>query len=136
MTTNSHPAGYSFAGRILDVHRGVLRCRGRRIELGYRPLAVLIYLVHHRSRVVTREEMVSSVWGLRYLSENALSQAVSRLRWALRDRKLPHRFIVTCYRGGYRFVAPARELDSSELDLALSKVMKPSVQILEPPRFE
>lgn len=115
VTPVSHPAAYSFAGRVLDLRLGELRFHGRLVHLEYRALAVLIYLLHHRSRVVPRHELIEAVWGVRYLSDNALSRAVSLVRSALRDHARPHRFIATCYGQGYRFVGSARELGPGDL---------------------
>ncbi len=115
-TAASSPSGFAFAGRVLDLQRGELRSHGRPVHLEYRALAVLIYLLHHRSRVIPRQELVDAVWGVRFLSDNALSRAVSLVRSALRDQARPHRFIATCYGRGYRFVGPVRELEPEDLD--------------------
>ena len=123
--TLKQPAGYSFAGRVLDLRQGELRSYGRPIHLEYRAMAVLIYLVHHRSRVVPRRELVEAVWNVRYLSDNALSRAVSLVRTALRDNTRPHRFIATCYGEGYRFIAQARELSEDQLERPSRRLSAP-----------
>lgn len=112
---HSEPVGFRFGGRLLDLRRGELRSYGRPVALERRALKALIYLVRHRSRVVSRRELILAVWGVPYVSDNALSRVISLVRAALRDHKRPHRFLFTSYGKGYRFVAPVRVLGPGDL---------------------
>jgi DNA-binding winged helix-turn-helix (wHTH) protein len=46
---------------------------------------VLCYLVEHRERVVTKEELLDNVWGDRFVSESALTSRIKDARRAVGD---------------------------------------------------
>jgi DNA-binding winged helix-turn-helix (wHTH) protein len=49
---------YHFGPYQLDVHRGELRCASRPVVLEPKVLDVLVYLIEHRGRIVTKEELL------------------------------------------------------------------------------
>jgi DNA-binding winged helix-turn-helix (wHTH) protein/tetratricopeptide (TPR) repeat protein len=73
-------------------------------------LGVLLHLIQHRDRVVTREELFASVWPGVVVSDSALTRAVSVLRSALGENAADSRVIRTVARRGYRLVAEVEEL--------------------------
>ena len=106
---NLKPAGASaavwkFAGAEFDELKWELRVAGEAVELEPRPLDILLCLLRHAGETVTKEELLQSVWGHAYLSENALSNAIGKLRKALRDEA--QLVIVTVYKVGYRLAVP------------------------------
>ena len=72
-------------------------------------LNLLIYLISHRDRLVTRQELMDTVWGDTVISESAVNQAVARVRKALGDDSATHRYVETVHSKGYRFIAEVRE---------------------------
>ena len=72
-------------------------------------LKLLVFLIENRDRLVTREELMDSVWSGSVVSESALSKAVARLRKALDDHSAAPRYIETVHSRGYRFVADVEE---------------------------
>ena len=97
-------AVWKFAGAEFDELKWELRVAGEAIELEPRPLEILLCLLRHAGETVTKEELLQSVWGHAYLSENALSNAIGKLRKALRDES--QAIIVTTYKVGYRLAVP------------------------------
>lgn len=81
-----------------------LRVAGRPVELEPRPFDLLVYLIHHRHRVVSKQELLEKVWESRYVSTSALARAVMKLRQVLCCTS-EARLIGTVQRVGYRFVA-------------------------------
>ncbi len=75
-----------------------------------RALEVLLYLIEHRDRVVSKHELLDSVWGHRFVSEAALATALRTARIAVGDSGSEQRFVRTVHRRGYQFVAPTSEL--------------------------
>jgi pimeloyl-ACP methyl ester carboxylesterase/DNA-binding winged helix-turn-helix (wHTH) protein len=67
--------------------------------------ALLDYLLSRTDRVVTKEELLSSLWGGTKVTEGSLQRAVSLARAALGERG--HELLRTFPKQGYRFVAPA-----------------------------
>jgi predicted ATPase len=90
----------------LDEPRRELRARGEPVRLDPKPLSLLLYLVRHRDRVVTKHELLDQLWPGVAVSESALLSAVKRLRLALGDSGTRPRLIHTLRGHGYRFVAP------------------------------
>ena len=67
---------------------------------------VLRFLIAHRDRLVTKEELLEGVWPGTFVGPNALTRAVAQLRKALGDDADEPRYVETVARRGYRFIAP------------------------------
>ena len=78
------------------------------VELNWRALEALVMLVRHRDRVVTKEELIKTIWRDSFVSDDSLTQCIWSLRRALGDDASQHQFVATLPRQGYRFVAPVR----------------------------
>ncbi len=98
----------------LDLGRRVLRRAGIRQTLQPLPLALLVHLVQHRDRVVTREELLRDVWGGVHVCESAVMQAVSGLRRALGDDPRRQAFVQTVRGRGYCFARGTVSLQRAE----------------------
>ena len=97
---------YVFEGFRLDLQRRRLSDpSGRTVSLSGRAYDVLAYLVEHRARVVTKEELLGAVWPQLVVEENNLSQAVHHIRTALGDSRADPHFLVTVTGRGFQFVA-------------------------------
>jgi AAA ATPase domain/Transcriptional regulatory protein, C terminal len=69
---------YAFdQGYELDLQRRELRSTGRVVRLEPQVFAVLLYLIQHRERVVTKDELVEHVWDGRLVSEATLNSRAS-----------------------------------------------------------
>ncbi len=65
---------------------------------------VLLYLIRHRDRVVTKAELLDNVWGDRFVSESALTTRIKQARRAIGDDGTTQWAIKTVHGRGYRFV--------------------------------
>jgi eukaryotic-like serine/threonine-protein kinase len=81
-----------------------LRIKGRPVDLESKPLDILLQLLLHAGEVVTKEELLESVWPNVVVVEGSLATAVSKLRKAMEDEA--HPVIVTVPRVGYRLAVP------------------------------
>ena len=95
----------------LDLSQLELRRSGVRVPLEPQVFEVLAYLVNHRDRVVTKEELMDNVWGGRFVSETSVTSRIKQARQAIGDSGQAQRLIRTVHGHGYRFVGPAREAD-------------------------
>jgi TolB-like protein/Flp pilus assembly protein TadD len=75
---------------------------------------VLVYLAANPERVVSKEELLTVVWGGAFVEEGALAQAIHSLRKALGDDARQPRFIQTVPKRGYRLVAAIAENEAPE----------------------
>ncbi|MEW6338197.1 MAG: winged helix-turn-helix domain-containing protein [Acidobacteriota bacterium] len=98
----------------LDVARFELRRGGEPVKIEPRPLEVLLYLARHRDRVVTKVELIEQVWGVKFISESALTRCIHEARRALDDDGPEPAMIRTVHGRGYRFIAPTREREGVE----------------------
>lgn len=83
-----------------DEARWELRVHGEAVDLERKPLEVLSELLRHAGEVLTKEELLESVWTGRIVVEGALTNAIGKLRKALNDDA--QTLLVTIARIGYR----------------------------------
>jgi len=105
---NQRPV-YRFDGFVVDPEAWRLSRTGQEIHLDPKVLKLLIYLINNNDRLVTRQELMDTVWGDTIISESALTKAVARLRKALGDDSATHRYLETVRSQGYRFIAMVAE---------------------------
>lgn len=89
--------------------RLLLNRHGAPVHLAHRPFQVLLYLIEHRERVVTRRELLDRFWEGHDVYEVALSKCVGAIRKALDDRTEDPRYIETRWAEGYRYIGPVTE---------------------------
>jgi DNA-binding response OmpR family regulator len=98
----------AIAGRTIDFERREITFSdGGRAELSQREAELLAYLAANRGRAVSREELLSRVWGVdpRGVSTRTVDMAVARLREQLRDDPDDPRVVVTVRAKGYMLAA-------------------------------
>lgn len=96
---------YRFGHFELDLAQGELRAAGQPLPLEPQVFALLAFLIEHRERLVSRDELVEKVWDGRFVSDSAVASRVKSARKALGDDGKTQRFIRTLHRQGFRFVA-------------------------------
>lgn len=84
---------------------------GEAITLQPKAYDLLLLLIEHRDRLVTKEELLSTLWPGVVVMEGSLQRVVSLLRQVLHSGGCGH-FIRTHHRLGYRFVGEVSSLDS------------------------
>jgi DNA-binding winged helix-turn-helix (wHTH) protein/tetratricopeptide (TPR) repeat protein len=97
---------FRFAGFVLDPMRRILERNGDPVALTPKAFDVLIVLVSNAGRIVTKEELLKTVWSGSFVEEGNLTQHVSALRKALADRS---GLIVTVPGRGYQFTAQVED---------------------------
>ena len=105
---------YRFEDFVVDPETWRLSRAGKEIHLKPIVLELLIYLIANRGRLVTRQELMDTVWGDTVISESALTKAAGRLRHALGDDSATHRYLETVRSRGYRFVAEVEEIERED----------------------
>jgi pimeloyl-ACP methyl ester carboxylesterase/DNA-binding winged helix-turn-helix (wHTH) protein len=95
----------TFGDYELDHSRFELRRHGERVPLEPQAFSVLAYLIEHRQRVVSKEELMDTVWGGRFVSESAVASRVKQIRHAVGDDGKRQAILRTVHSRGYQFVA-------------------------------
>ncbi|MGB8586142.1 MAG: winged helix-turn-helix domain-containing protein, partial [Pseudolabrys sp.] len=100
----SRDVQFVFDNHTLDTDRRQLRCNSDSIAVQPQVFDLLVYLVQNRDRVVSKNDLIASVWGGRMVSESALTSRINAARKAVGDSGKDQRIIRTSARKGLRFV--------------------------------
>ncbi|MDQ4120057.1 MAG: winged helix-turn-helix domain-containing protein [Acidobacteriota bacterium] len=100
---------YEFGGFRLNAEHPSLWFNDKLVQLPPKALELLILLVERRGEIVSREELLETVWRETFVEESNINYTVSLLRKTLSERDKAA-FIQTVPKRGYRFVAPVRSI--------------------------
>src|SRR5215469_8692921 len=100
---------FSFSGYLLDTDRRELSRGSNPIAIEPQVFDLLAYLLQHRHRVVTKDDLLEAVWGGRIVSGSALTTRINAARRAVGDSGDAQRLIRTLPRKGVRFIAEVTE---------------------------
>lgn len=129
---------YEFDAYVLDTDRRELRRAAQLVAIEPQVFDLLAFLLHHHDRVVTKDEVLDSVWRGRVVSESTLTSRINSVRGAIGDTGKDQRLIKTFRHKGFRFVGAVRELCAQADDPGtgepagsrLSLPDKPSIVVL------
>jgi TolB-like protein/DNA-binding winged helix-turn-helix (wHTH) protein/Flp pilus assembly protein TadD len=105
------PRRYRFDDFEVDLKTARLLRAGSSVAVEPRAFRVLVYLIENRDRLVGKTEILDAVWEEAFVTENALTQAIARLRKVLGDEVREPRYIETAHTLGYRFLAEVKTLE-------------------------
>jgi DNA-binding winged helix-turn-helix (wHTH) protein len=100
---------FSFADHTLDADRRELRRGPVLVPIEPQVFDLLTYLIRNRDRVVSKDDLIASVWGGRIVSESTLTSRINAARKAVGDNGNEQRVIRTVARKGFRFVSEVTE---------------------------
>jgi TolB-like protein/tetratricopeptide (TPR) repeat protein len=99
---------YQFDDYSLDVDRQELRRGTELVDVEPQVLDLLQYIIRHRERVVSKDDLIEHVWHGRIVSESTLTSRITAARQAIGDSGDHQRLIRTVARKGIRFVGEVR----------------------------
>ena len=99
---------FLFADHTLDIGRRELRRGSEPVSVEPQVFDLLMYLVQNRDRVVTKDDLIASVWGGRIVSDSTLTSRINAARKAVGDSGEDQKLIRTVARKGLRFVGTVR----------------------------
>ncbi len=100
---------FLFENNVLDADRRELWRNSELVALEPQVFDLLLYLVRHRERVVTKDDMIASVWAGRIVSDSTLDSRINAVRKAIGDSGKQQRLVRTVMRKGIRFVGQVAE---------------------------
>lgn len=115
MINDSAQNFYEFESFQLDVRRRLLFKEGRPVRITPKSFDILLGLVRSGGRVVSKDEMMSTIWPDCFVEEGNLAQNIFLLRRIFGERKNEHKFIITMPGVGYRFAPYVRESTSASM---------------------
>jgi len=111
---------YEFGPYLLDTIQHVLLKEGRTVALTPKTFDTLLLLVQNSGRMLSKEELMKTLWPDSFVEESNLTQQVSTIRRALGDSPGDPHFIVTVPGRGYRFSAEVRNWGDEKERLGLT----------------
>jgi TolB-like protein len=127
---------YRFNDYVLDGGVRELRRGTELIAVEPQVFDLLSFLILHRDRVVSRDDLMAAIWNKRIVSESALTSRINSARAALGDSGKEQRLIKTLRGNGFRFVGMVTEVEhfsratSANPNTSLPLPEKPSIAVL------
>src|SRR3974390_2092322 len=105
---------FEFGPFHLDPAQQQLLDQGKPVPLTPKAFATLVVLVRNHGRLVTKEELLQTVWPDAFVEESTLAQNVFRLRRLLGDDGADFHYIETIPKRGYRFIAQVTQPEEEQ----------------------
>ena len=125
---------YLFEDCVLDTDRRELRRGTKLVPVEPQVFDLLVYLVRNRERVVSKDDLLASVWHGRIVSESALGTRLNAARSAVGDSGEAQRLIKTLPRKGLRFVAAVQEENAGvQAPTGIADLARPALALPDRP---
>ena len=99
---------FHFSDHVLDVGLRELTRAGENVAVEPQVFDLLIYLVENRDRVVSKDDLIETIWDGRIVSESTLTSRINAARKAVGDSGKDQAVIRTIARKGFRFVGDVK----------------------------
>jgi TolB-like protein len=121
---------YSFAPYVLDTGTRELRRGGELVAVEPQVFDLLIVLIENRDRVVSKDDLIASVWNGRIVSESTLTSRINAARKAVGDSGDAQILIKTVARKGFRFIGTLRDAAAEPARAELFAPERPAIAVL------
>ena len=111
---------YVFGDCVVDTQQHELRVSGAPVKIQHKVYQLLLYLIEHRDRLVTKQELLEHIWPETYVEENAVARCISGARRVVGDQRNSQHVIQTTHGQGYRFVASVVTQRSASIEPSIS----------------
>jgi predicted ATPase/DNA-binding winged helix-turn-helix (wHTH) protein len=105
---------FSFGEFELSGTKRTLLKRGENVSLNSKTFDLLLTLIENRGQILSKDELLETVWEGQFVEENNLSVQISALRKIFGETKDEHKFIVTIPGKGYKFIAGETSLTTTD----------------------
>ena len=124
---------FLFAGHILDKDRRELRRGAEAIPVEPQVFDLLVYLVENCDRVVSKDDLIASVWNGRIVSDSSLTSRINAARKAIGDSGEEQRLIRTVARKGLRFITDVQAVADGKVPVAIQEQPRPILPLPDRP---
>ncbi len=100
---------FLFGDMVLDSERRELRSGSALIPIEPQVFDILDFLIRNRDRVVSKDDLLTAIWGGRLVSDSAIAARINAARRAVGDSGEQQHWIRTIARKGFRFVGDVSE---------------------------
>ncbi|MGH9844852.1 MAG: winged helix-turn-helix domain-containing protein, partial [Blastocatellia bacterium] len=105
---------YKFGPFHLDLDERLLIRDGRVVPLSPKVFETLLALVKNSGRILSKDELMQTLWPDTFVEESNLTQNISQIRRALGADNSEGQYIETIPKRGYRFVAQVQRVIAGE----------------------
>jgi TolB-like protein/DNA-binding winged helix-turn-helix (wHTH) protein/Tfp pilus assembly protein PilF len=123
---------YRFGEYTIDAQKRVLKRGSDLVPLTRKGFDVLLLLVQNAGNIVSKQELMNTVWGDRFVEEANLTQTIFMIRKALNETA-EERYILTLQGQGYQFLYPVNDAPGTDKPSPLSSPLEVS-EIHTPPQ--
>jgi len=113
----------AFGDCEIDIERRELRRARHAVHVEPQVFDLLAYLTQNRDHVVSKDDLIASVWGGRIVSESTLTSRINAARKAIGDSGRNQKLIRTIPRRGLRFIG---DVHMQAGDPAPAEIQEPS----------
>jgi eukaryotic-like serine/threonine-protein kinase len=134
MATSADPKAkqlYEFGPFRVDLEKELLFRDDETIPLAPKAFQVLLVLISRKKEVVTKDDLLKTVWPDTFVEEANLSRNIFLLRKALGEGPQDHQYIVTAPGRGYRFAEDVQFVPEQELNIVAASHAKVEMQVEE-----
>lgn len=114
---------YDFESFRIDTSKRSLLHNGQDLQIKSKAFEILLFLVQRHGEIVSKGDLINTVWTDTFVEENNLTQQISALRKKFKEFKGHDEFIITIPKHGYKFVPPVREIKCDEKQIFLVEEM-------------
>lgn len=107
----------AFGDCYFDSEVRVLVRAGQPVHLGPKAFRLLELLLEQRPRVLSKDEIVATLWPETFVSDGSLANLVAEVRAALGDDAGKPRFVRTVHRVGYAFCGEASDAAPASMEV-------------------
>src|SRR4051795_2584814 len=105
---------YRFAEFEIDLSQQELRRLGKSVHIEPQVFDLIVHLVRNHERIVSKDELIETIWNGRIISEAALSSRINGARRALGDNGNDQALIRTLHKRGFRFVGDVQAVTDAD----------------------
>ena len=131
MPSSENPELYEFGPFRVDPSRETLLKAGVAVPLTPKTFQILLVLVRHGQDIVTKDDLMKSVWPDTFVEEANLSRNIFMLRKAMGETAQDHRYIVTIPGRGYRLTENVRLVPGEEFAIAAASHSRVEIEVKE-----
>jgi eukaryotic-like serine/threonine-protein kinase len=120
---------YEFGPFRVDPEKAILLRDGDPVPLTPKTFQILLVLVRHSREVVTKDDLMKTVWPDTFVEETNLTRNIFTLRKALGESPQDHQYILTVPGRGYRFTESVRLVPGHEASIVAANHTRVQVEV-------
>ena len=122
---------YEFGPFRVDPEKETVVRAGELVSITPKTFQILLVLIRNSREIVTKDDLMKTVWPNTFVEETNLSRNIFMLRKALGETAQDHRYIVTIPGQGYRLAEDVRLVPEQELTVVAASHSLVKVEVRE-----